>query len=354
MLELTLAELAEKLGGSLQGDGDTVVTGVASLQEAADSEISFLANPRYVSQMESTSAAAVIVSEDYDGPGPALIRCEDPYFAFRNAMVLFYGFREPEFEGIDERANIADSAEIGENARIAAFVTVADAAIVGDNCVLYPGVYIGPGAKIGDDCILHANTVIYDGCVLGDRVTLHANCTIGQDGFGYATHQGRHHKIPVAGIAEIGDDVEMGANCSVDRATLGATKVGSGTKFSNSVTIGHGTTVGRGCLFVAQVGIAGSAEIGDYCVFGGQTGVAGHLKVTGGVMTGGKTIVTSEVKKPGKYWGYPAIPLEVARKVAVTQSKLPEMRREMRRMSRELEQMRRLLRSMEAENGDDE
>jgi UDP-3-O-[3-hydroxymyristoyl] glucosamine N-acyltransferase len=337
MDEMSLNQLAERIGGTLEGNGDVAVTGLASLEAAGPHEVAFLANAKYVPRMTETNAAAVIVDEDYDGPGETLIRCEDPYFAYRNAMVAFHGFREPEFDGIDERANIHPTATLGLDVRIAAFVTVGPHARIGDGCVLYPGVYLGPGAAMGNHCTLHPNVTLYDETQLGDRVTVHAGASIGHDGFGYATHEGAHHKIPQAGRVVIEDDCEIGACCAIDRATMGETRIGAGTKFSNLVAIGHGTTMGQHCLTVAQTGIAGSTTVGNYCVFAGQAGLVGHIHVGDGAQIGAQAGVTNDIPPGEKVWGTPALPLGEAKRAYGSVARLPEMRREIRRLQKQLE-----------------
>ncbi len=295
---MPLGELAAKIGGTLTGDPKRIVRGAGGLAEAGPDEITFLANSRYERHMAATRAAAVLVAADYAGPGESLIRCQDPYFAFRQAMVLLYGFRKHPFTGIDPSARIDPTARIGENVAIAQYATVSSGVTIGAGTVIYPGVFIGPDSRLGRDCILYPNAVIYDMSVLGDRVTIHACTVIGEDGFGYATYKGRHEKIPTPGWVEIGDDVEIGACCAIDRATMGPTAIGAGTKFSNLVAIGHGTRVGKGCLFVAQSGIAGSTTIGDYCAFAGQSGVVGHITIGSGVLAGIAEVFSQEF--PGR------------------------------------------------------
>ena len=348
MTEMTLAELAETLGGELAGDGKTVVRGVGPIEDAREDEVTFLANARYERYAARTRAAAILVARDYAGAGQSVIRCEDPYFAFRQAMVAFYGFREAEFEGVDPRACVHATAEVGEAVRIAAFATISAGAKVARGSVIYPGVYVGPGVQIGRDCVLHANVTLYDGCVLHDRVTIHAGSSIGQDGFGYATHKGsdgivRHEKIPQAGGVILEDDVEIGACCAIDRATMGATVIGAGTKFSNLVTIGHGTKLGRHCLVVAQAGIAGSTLVGTYCVFAGQAGVVGHIRIGDGARIGAKAGVTNDVSPGQEVLGIPAIPLSEARRAMMSFSRLPQLRTAVRRLTRKLNALRRHL-----------
>ena len=341
MVHMTLAELAGRLGGELLGDGGVVVRGLAPVDSAEPDEVTFLANERYRKYVAGSRAAAVIAPADYAGPGKSLIRCADPYFAFRQAMVIFYGFREHPFEGVDARANVAPDAELGAGVRVAAFATVSGGAVVGDGTVIYPGVFIGPGCRIGRECILYPNVVCYDGTILGDRVTIHAGSSIGQDGFGFATHGGEHHKIPQVGRVVLADDVEIGACCTIDRATIGDTVIGAGTKFSNLVAIGHGTRMGKACLMVAQSGIAGSTVVGDYCVFGGQVGVVGHIRIADGVRIAARSGVSNDLAGPAEYWGNPARPRAEARRVAASIGRLPEFRKVLRELVREVADLRR-------------
>jgi len=351
MAEMTLSQLAELLGAELVGDGTRKVRGVAPLQSAGADEVSFLTNIRYERYMESAGAAAVIVAADYAGPGSdrlALIRCDDPYFAFRQAMVAFYGFRRPDFSGIDPAAGIDPTAQLAEDVSIGAFVTIAGGCRIGAGTAVYPGAYVGANCRIGRNCTIYPNVTLYDGTVLHDRVTIHAGSSIGQDGFGYATHAGRHEKIPQAGWVELEDDVEIGACCAIDRATMGATIIGAGTKFSNLVTIGHGTKMGKGCLMVAQAGIAGSVNVGDYCVFAGQAGVVGHIRIGDGARIGAKSGVSNNVPAGQEMLGIPAIPLAQARRAMITFARLPQLRTAVRKLTGELQAVKRKLRATPA------
>jgi UDP-3-O-[3-hydroxymyristoyl] glucosamine N-acyltransferase len=296
--------------------------------------------------MGTTRAAGVLVAKDYTGQtNAALIRCEDPYFAFRQAMVLFYGFRRPDFEGISPQSSVHESARLAEGVRVAPFVTVSRGCSVGEGTTLYPGVYVGANCKVGRDCTLYPNVVLYDGCILGDRVTIHAGSSVGHDGFGYATHDGRHEKIPQAGWVELEDDVEIGACCTIDRATMGATIVGAGSKFSNLVAVGHGTRLGKHCLLVAQAGLAGSVVTGDYCVLAGQSGVVGHVRLGKGVRVCAQAGVTNDVADGMEVWGSPAIPSQQGRRALATLPQLPQMRSAIRRLTREVNALKRRLRA---------
>ncbi len=338
--EIALGELAERLGGRLTGDPARIVRGANGLADAGEDEIAFLANARYEKYMAGAKAAAVLVADNYKGAGDRLIRCADPYYAFRQALVLLVGFRRHPYRGIDDDARIDPSATLGEGVAVAQFATVSAGAEIGPGTILYPGAFVGAGCRIGADCVLHPNVVVYDGCILGDRVTIHAGSVVGQDGFGYATHEGRHEKIPQAGRVEIGDDVEIGAGCAIDRATVGATVIGPGTKFSDLVAIGHGARIGRGCLFVAQVGVAGSTKIGDYCSFAGQSGVIGHLEIGDNVRVGGQAGVARDTPSNQELLGSPAIPRSQARRVFQLMPRLPALRDKLRKLQAEVEKLK--------------
>lgn len=353
--EIKLIELAERIGGALTGDGEVMIRAAAALDEAGPNDISFLANPKYAAQVGETKAAAVIVGNDYTGPGVALLRCADPYFAYREAMVLLYGFRVAPFAGIDERANIDPAATLGQDVAVGAFVTVCHGATLGPRTVLYPGVFVGPDARLGADCVLHPNVTLYDHTVLGDRVTVHAGSSIGQDGFGYATHKFddgvvRHEKIPPVGHVVLEDDVEIGACCAIERATMGPTVIGAGTKFADLIAIGHGTKMGQHCLMVSQSGIAGSTLVGNYCVFGGQAGVVGHIRIGDGVRVGAQAGVTGDVQAGVELLGSPAIPRIEAGKSYTLISRLPELRATVKKLTRQVDKLQERL--AELEGGD--
>lgn len=335
-MAMMLGDLAQRIGATLSDPSrsQASVSGCHTLEEAGPGDVSFLHNPRYAGALGRTKAAAVVAGLDVSADGVTLLRAADPYFAFREAAVLLHGWREQPEPGVHPGAYIDASAVVADLCTIRPFAYIAPRARIGRRCILYPGVYVGKDAAIGDDCILHPNVTVYDGCVLGNRVTLHAGCVIGQDGFGYATHEGRHHKLPAPGNAVVEDDVEMGACCTVDRATLGSTVIGSGTKFSNGVTIGHGCRVGRHNLFVAGVGLAGSVTTGDHVVMGGQVGVAGHLKIGEGVQIAAKSGVMTDLEAGGRYGGIPAVPLTEAKRNILAQQKIGELADRVRQLER--------------------
>ena len=338
----TVKELAQHVGGTIVGDETIEVNGAATLSEAAVGDVSFLSlptRPKYLKEMRSSAASVVIVGPEVSDDNHCLIRSKDPYYAFMQVVVLLYGHREHEAVGISERAGVASSAKIGKNVDIHDFVHVAHDAEIGDNTRIYPNCTIGPGSKIGCDCIIYPNVTVYDGCTIGDRVAIHSGTVIGQDGFGYATHDGMHHKIPQIGGVQIEDDVEIGANCAIDRGTLGDTVIGKGSKFSDLIAIGHNTRIGPHSLLVAQVGIAGSVVTGKYGVFGGQAGVVGHIKIGDMVKVGAQAGVQTNIGDGETVLGSPALPINQTKRSLIALKDLPELRHRVRDLTKLVAQL---------------
>ena len=339
MQERTLGEIAEHVGGRVCGDPNIKIRAAATLSRAGPGDVSFLVNRKYEKQLESTKASAVIVGQEMLGAGLALVVAEDPYFAFTRALILLYGHHRHKEVGVSPRAAIAAGAKIGTNCHIHDFATISDDAQIGDGCVIYPCVYIGPGARVGDGCIIYPNVTVHDGCTIGSRVIIHANSTIGVDGFGYATHQGVHHKIPQVGGVIVEDDVEIGSSCSIQRGTLDDTVIGQGSKLGDLVTIGHGTRIGPYCLLVAQVGIAGSTTIGHHCTIGGQVGVVGHVTIGNNVTIGAQAGVINSIPDGETVLGAPAIDAGQARRAYTMLPYLPQMRQDIRALQSQLEKL---------------
>lgn len=342
----TVASLAEylcaqQMACECTGVGDLPIRGVATLEEAGADEVSFLSNPKYEKSLATTRAGAVVVSNSQQTPdGMTVLRVADPYAAITMLIIRIHGYRKHPGRGIHADAKIDSTATVGENANIMHDATVGAGVTIGRNVVLYPGVYIAAGSKLGDDCVLYPNAVVYDGCVLGNRVTIHANSVIGEDGLGYAPLGRKWHKIPQVGIVEVGDDVEIGASCTIDRATLGRTVIGAGTKFSNLIAIGHGSRIGRDCMFVAHVGIAGSVTVGDHVTMAGKVGVAGHLTIGDDVQIAALSGVMNDIPAGTRALGQPALPMNDAKRVYAVFTRLPEMRDKLRRLEGEVEKLR--------------
>ena len=271
-------------------------------------------------------------------PVPLLI-ADDPYYAFMQIMVLLHGHRKHKKVGISKRANISDSAKIGTDCHIHDFVTVDDDARIGNGCVIYPCAYIGEGVQIGNDCVIHPNVTIYYGCKIGSRVIINANSSIGEDGFGFASHDGVHHKIPQTGTVIIEDDVEIGACCGIERGTLGDTLICQGAKLGDLVAVGHGAKIGQHCLIVAQVGIAGSTTLGHHCIVGGQVGIVGHINIGNNVTIAAQAGVINNVPDGQALVGAPAIDASKAKRAYSLIEYLPDMRKNIRDIEKRLEKL---------------
>jgi UDP-3-O-[3-hydroxymyristoyl] glucosamine N-acyltransferase len=324
--------LARYVGGKVYGNPNVVIESAATLGRAKTGDISFLANAKYFNELQSTSASAVIVDREIPDVKPPLLVAEDPYYAFMQIMVLIHGHREHQKVGISQKASIADTARIGSDCHIHDYVTVSSGARIGNGTFVYPGVFIGRNVVIGDESVLFPNVVVYEGCKVGDRVIINANSSIGQDGFGYASHKNVHHKIPQIGTVVIENDVEIGSCCGVERGTLGDTVIGEGSKLGDLVTIGHGTKVGPHCLLVAQVGVAGSTVIGKHCVIGGQVGIVGHITIGNKVMIGAQAGVINNISDGKIVLGSPAIEANQAKRAYSMIQHLPQMRQTLKEL----------------------
>ena len=337
----TLGELADYVVGKVHGDPNIIIKSASTLGRAEEGDISFLANRKYEKQLRTTRASAVIVGRESEDAKVPLLIAEDPYYAFMQIMVLLHGHRKHKKVGISPNASISDSAKIGVDCHIHDFVTISDGAKVGDGSIIYPGAYIGPETQIGDDCIIYPNVAIYDGCKIGSRVIINANSAIGEDGFGYANHQGVHHKVPQIGTVILEDDVEIGTCCGIERGTLGDTIIGQGSKLGDLVTIGHGSKIGPHCLLVAQVGIAGSTTLGHHCIIGGQVGIVGHISIGNNVTIAAQAGVINNIPDGKTVLGAPAIEASQGKRSYSMIQYLPEMRQSIRELQAKTEELAR-------------
>ncbi len=307
MAAVPIRDIVDFVRGEYEGSRSLCVGTVNTLSHATADEISFLSNAKYADQLQYTKAGAVLVPKHIAGTDPRWIRVDDPYFAISQVVTRWFAKR-PSPQGISPHAVIAPTARLGKNVAVGAFATVGDDVTIGDNVVIFQGVSVEAGSIIGEQTIVYPNVAIYDGTVIGCRCVIHGNTVIGSDGYGFATHGGKHHKIPQIGIVRIEDDVEIGAGTTIDRAAFGETVIGEGTKIDNLVQIGHNVKIGKHCLIVSQVGIAGSTELGDYVAVGGQSGLSGHLKIGSHVQIGGGSAVVADIPDGSKVMGYPALP----------------------------------------------
>ncbi len=324
---MILRDLAERLGCRLEGSGDLDILRVAGLQDAGPGDLTFLANPKYERSLPLTRASAVILRDDAPAAPCAMLRAVDPYLTFARAVALFAPSWRPA-PGVHRLAATAADARLGADVSIGAFVAVGEGSSVGDRTVIFPNVTVGAGARIGSDCVIHSNVAIRERVTIGNRVILQNGVVVGGDGYGFVRRgDGTHEKIPQVATVVIEDDVELGANTTVDRPAVGETRIKAGAKIDNLVQIGHGVVVGRNTLMAAQVGIAGSTEVGDDVVFGGQVGVGGHLTIGRGAVAVGQSGVTSSVEPGALVAGYPAIGNREWRKASAIFKRLPELKR---------------------------
>jgi UDP-3-O-[3-hydroxymyristoyl] glucosamine N-acyltransferase len=325
MVVRTLAELAAELGGAVVGDGAVAIRGVAGIREALPGDVTFLANTRYEAHLAETRASAVICDRQPRECAIPMLQVENPYLAFQQAVRVFRPDLYRPVPGVHPTAVIAPDASLGEDVSIGPYCVVEEGARLGARVVVMAGGYIGGRAEVGEASFLYPRVVVREECVIGARCILHAGVVIGADGFGFAFDAGRYHKVPQVGNVVIGDDVEIGANSCVDRATTDSTRIGDGTKLDNLVQIGHNVSIGRHCIVVAQVGIAGSTELEDYVTLGGQAGIAGHLRLEKGSVVAAQSGVTRNVKSKEIVSGYPAIAHGAWKRVSVLAQKLPQL-----------------------------
>jgi UDP-3-O-[3-hydroxymyristoyl] glucosamine N-acyltransferase len=324
---LKLTELARRLECRLEGDGDPDITRVTSLEAAGAGDLSFFTNSKYASALRTTRASAVILAEDAEPAPCAMLRTKNPYLAFARAVALFADGWTPA-PGVHARACVADGATIAAGASIGPFAVIEEGSVIGARSVIHAHVTVGRGARIGEDCLLHTRVSIRERVRLGDRVVVQDGAVIGSDGYGFAhTADGAHVKIPQIGDVIIEDDVEIGANTTIDRPAIGETRIRAGTKIDNLVQIAHGVTIGKNVLLAAQVGIAGSTTIEDAVVLAGQVGVAGHLTLGKGVIATAQTGIPNSVEAGTMVSGYPAIPNRDWLKASAVFRKLPELRK---------------------------
>ena len=322
---MKLDDLAARLGCTLEGAGDLEITGVAGMDEASESELTFLSNPKYRRKLHSTRAAAIIVVPDVQAPGQTLLRSENPYLAFAQALELFRPPSRPP-AGIHPTAVIASDAKLGRNPSIGPYVVIEEGAVLGDDCVLKSSVVIYRGAQIGDRFLAHSHAIVRENVRIGNDVILQNGAVIGADGFGFARQaDGSYYKIVAAGTVVIEDNVEVQAHASIDRPSVGETRLRRGVKVDNLVQVGHSCDIGENTLLCAQVGLAGSTKVGRQVVLTGQVGVAGHLTIGDNVIATAQSGIPSDVEPDRVVSGYPAIDNALWLKCAAIYSKLPEI-----------------------------
>jgi UDP-3-O-[3-hydroxymyristoyl] glucosamine N-acyltransferase len=328
----TLTELAGLLRGETTGDATTVIKGVAGIREAGEGDVTFLAGPKYTEYLSSTRASAVICGRGIESSLPSIV-VDNPYLGFIKAINLLSPPAEPEWvEGIHDTAIVDPGAELGDNVAVGPFCRIGPGTTIGSNTRVLFGTWIGRDATIGRDGVIYPNVVIRERCEVGNRVVIHPGVVIGSDGFGFAWDGEKHVKIPQVGIVVIEDDVEIGCNTTIDRATTGVTRIGRGTKIDNLVQVGHNCLVGEHSILAGQAGLSGSIEMGNHVVVGGQTGVVGHIKIGDGVRIGARTGVTKSLPPGTTVLGFPARELGLAKRIYACMTRLPEAFKRLRQL----------------------
>jgi UDP-3-O-[3-hydroxymyristoyl] glucosamine N-acyltransferase len=337
-----LGDIASLVNGEVTGPpeaDDLDITGVSDIRTAREGDITFISSERYRKYLQGCKASCILVGEPIEGLKMAQLRVPNPRLAFAKLLGHFY--IEPKKPlGISEHAIVSDKAIIGKDVSIFPFSYISDNVSVGDRTIIYPHVFIGRDAVIGEDCVFYSNVTLREKVKIGSRVIVHSGTVIGSDGFGYVSDKGKYRKIPQVGGVIIEDDVEIGSNVSVDRATTGNTTIGAGTKIDNLVQIAHNVTVGRNSLIIAQVGIAGSSEIGDYVTLAGQAGIVDHVRIESGTVIGAQSGVTGNLEK-GIYSGSPVMPHREWLKAQVVFGRLPELYKKIKELEEKIKELER-------------
>lgn len=345
----TVEQLAALVSGRLVGDGNVAIRSARPVNEAGPGDITFIENERYAKLLRTSPASAAIVGPHFRVKRPpmkddlAVIEVDDPIAAFIAVRNHLAGGPRARWTGVHPQAWVAPTAKLGRDVAVYPFAYVGDEAEVGDGSTIHPGAVIGDRAKIGRDCVIHPNVVLYPEVVLEDRVEVHSGTVLGADGFGYRQVDGRHVKVPHTGRLEVGSDVEIGANCTIDRATFEATRIGEGTKVDNLVMIAHNNQIGRHNLLCAQVGIAGSCKTGDYVVMAGQAGIKDKTQIGDGVVVGAQAGVHRNIPSGQQVLGSPAIPVREQRRLFQMIARLPDMHNKLRELTAQIEAVSALL-----------
>ncbi len=350
-------DIARELNAEIVGDGDVEIVKAAKIEEAQEGELAFLANPKYRRFVETTGASVLLVPDTFDVRSVqrtqplTFIRVQDPYLGFLRILRILHPPAETLPKGIHPTALVAKSTTIGNNPSIGAHVVIGERCRIGANARIHPGTIIGGDVEIGDDVLLYANVTVRERCRLGSRVIVHSGTVIGSDGFGFAPRDdGTYEKIPQLGIVVVEDDVELGANCSVDRATLDETRIKRGAKLDNLIQVAHNVTVGENTVIAAQTGISGSTKIGKNCVVAGQVGFVGHIEIADRVTIGAQSGISKSITKPNAtYFGYPAKEHKKALRIEGALRQLPDLLDSIRALERRISQLEKELREVKSE-----
>lgn len=341
-MEFSAEMIAGFLGGEIVGDREAKVNTLAKIEEGHEGALSFLANPKYEHYIYESQSTIVIVNKSFTPTAPVkatMIKVDDAYGCFAKLLELYVA-NKPRKKGVSPKASVAESARLGADCYVGDFAVIDERVTVGDGCQIFPQVYVGEGVKIGNNVTVNAGVKIYEGCVIGDNVILHAGCVIGADGFGFAPNaEGRFDKIPQIGNVVIEDDVEIGANTCVDRATMGSTFIRRGVKLDNLIQIGHNVQIGENTVSSAQTGIAGTSKVGRNCILAGQVGIADHVVIGDRVKIGSKSGLDKDVPDDEIRFGYPALPGMQYHRSAAVFKRLPELEKQVRALEKRLAEL---------------
>ena len=338
-MQMTVKEIADFLEGEVLGDGGIIIKGVSGIKEAEQGEIAFLANSRYNHLISQTNASAIITSPEISFTSKPLVRVDNPSLAFAKIVNKFYPKKSAHPKGIHSTAIIAKSAKLNTGISIGAYTVVEENAVIGENTIIYPGCYIGRDTRIGNDVLIYANVSIRESVTLGNRVVIQSGSVIGSDGFGFITQEGRHERIPQIGTVVVEDDVEIGANVTIDRARFDKTIIGEGSKIDNLVQIAHNVVIGKNCFVISQVGISGSTTIGDNVVLAGQAGLVGHIAVGDNVTVAAQAGVSKSVPTNTVVWGTPAKPLSLAKRINACIQGLPRLYQKVEEIKKKIQEL---------------
>lgn len=343
-MQFSAAQIALLINGTVEGDVSATVSSFGKIEEARKGELAFLANPKYEEFLYTTEASVIIINESLELRQPvpaALIRVPDAYSAFATLLQKYQELMRQQLKGIQQPSHIAESVKIGENVFVAAFAYLSDNVVIGNNVKIYPGVFIGNNVKVGDNTILNAGVKIYHDCIVGSNVTIHAGTVIGGDGFGFAPQQdGSYKKVPQIGNVVIEDFVEIGANATIDRATIGSTIIRTGAKLDNLIQVAHNVEVGSNTVIAAQAGVSGSTKIGSNVMIGGQAGIVGHIQIADGSKINAQSGVSKSIKSPNSsVTGTPAYDYTSALRSQALSRKLPDLEKKIAELEKLVQQL---------------
>ena len=343
-MNLSATQISELLDGEIVGDKNASVGMVSKIDQSAPNSLTFLANPKYLDFIYSTEASIVLVSKDFIPNGkatPTLIKVDDPYASFTLILDKFFNHLQHK-TGIEQPSYIAENSKIGEDIYLGAFAYIGKNSVISKNVKIYPGAYIGDNVTVGEGTVIYAGVKIYSFCIIGKNCTIHAGTVIGGDGFGFAPQKdGSFSKIPQTGNVVIEDNVEIGSNCSIDRATIGSTIIKSGAKLDNLIQIAHNVEIGNNTAIAAQTGISGSTKIGNLCIIGGQVGFGGHITVADRSQIGAQSGIPSSIKEPGQQWnGKPVLKIRESLKAEVVFRNLPDMQKQLRELQQLVKELK--------------